>query len=767
MTESSYTGNTPPEEIFTIDALTEAWETVKAKHSAGGIDEISIKDFTAGASDYLEELRAELINGRYIPEPYKLFYVAKTSGEYRPLALMTIRDKIAQMVVYRYYLPLLDKMFVNTSYAYRPGKGHTKAIGRIADFLNRKYSWVCGLDIDNFFDTINRRLLFEKCARYFGSPVIQKLIEMWVLTGMIYDGKYIEGDKGIAQGGVLSPLLSNLYLHGLDFELMQRGIQNVRYADNIIIMNQNKDGLIENVQFVKNYLTEELKLSLNTKEREIQNAAEGFVFCGIFFYGGQKRIAAEKIDSMKQHITEIVNNEPLTTLESKLIEYKKGLNVYYRPFDTADQINSLEQHLAAQLSRRIAASLKSKELASPRAASQWLRTLSFFNHRPSAEYRSFLRGIISSAIRGESPPVSARATQPGASGSVLRKRAFYTSLLSSEADIIVNANYTQIGKSCNKIILRREGKIKNEVSAHKIRHIIVYGSGITISSDAISLCAQNEITVTYYDGLGNPYANITGFSAPLSSVSRNQVEAANNKTGKIIAQKIIFAKVKNQIALIKFIAKNRKFPKEALERINRGIDDMEKLADNIVKLNHSLDFDELRAKIFGYEGSAAITYWDMFAMLLPSDYEFENREHQGAKGLVNMLLNYAYGILYTRVNTAITFAGLNPNISFLHKEQKGKPTLVFDIIEEFRAPVADRAVIALLSRKPKLTKSGDKLSDETRKKIAKKVLERLHKEIFYRGRRISFNDVMLEQAKEIVKFIDGSSMRFRPFLSKW
>lgn len=132
-----------------------------------------------------------------------------------------------------------------------------------------------------------------------------------------------------------------------------------------------------------------------------------------------------------------------------------------------------------------------------------------------------------------------------------------------------------------------------------------------------------------------------------------------------------------------------------------------------------------------------------------------------------MLFNYAYGILYTKVLAAVTIAGLNPNIGFFHSRQKGKPVLIYDIIEQFRAPFADRAVISLLTKGSKVSKENDLLSKDTRNLIANRVLSRLNTEVVYKNKRMNNNSIILEKAKELVKYLKGEEKIFKPFVMKW
>ena len=249
--------------VFSVERLTIAWNKVKAKNLISkGIDGVSITEYEQKIRSNLLELREQLINNSYITEPYKRIFIQKEKSKFRPIALVSVKDKIVQSAVYNHYSEIFNKIFIDSSYAYRSGKGHTKAINRIKDYLNRKYTHVAIFDIDNFFDTIDRKKLFDKCATYFKDENTKNLIKMWVYTGVVYNQKFVELSKGISQGSVISPLLSNLYLHDFDLALKNKSIMNIRYADNIIIFAKSKAQATESFKYATNYLSEFLGLEI-------------------------------------------------------------------------------------------------------------------------------------------------------------------------------------------------------------------------------------------------------------------------------------------------------------------------------------------------------------------------------------------------------------------------------------------------------------------------------------------------------------------------
>lgn len=744
--------------IFSESALLQAWQTVKSKGSAPGIDGITINQFNENSRNFLAELKNDLVNGKYAPEPYERIFIKKESKKFRPIAILSVKDRIVQKCVYSFYEEKFNKIFIDTSYAYRKNKGHGKAVNRIQDFLLRGYSFAAAIDIDNFFDTIDRAKLFEKCRTYFDEPYIQKLIEMWTLTGVVYNENYIENSKGIAQGGVISPLLSNLYLHDFDLAMKNKNFFNVRYADNILIISKNREHAKSSLEYAENYLSNYLSLDLNERGKVIE-AKDGFTFCGIFFKDRLRRIDSSKLDGITQKIQNLITSLPLEKLPQKLNDHLSGIERYYLPFDTKDQILTIEEILIDQLSKKVKIELKSKK---PFEIKQTLKNINFISYKNFAQKDKIIKAILDKAFNRSND--AAPGVTPDIQSAVRYQKRRHQKIWFENLDLVISSNFSSIGKSTTNIAVRREGKLQQEISIKKIKNILIAAKGVTISSDAVSLCAENKIKIDYFDQLGKPYASIIPSTAPIFSLSNNQLNAYSSDKAKIFMSAIISAKVKNQINNIKYFIKNKK---EVEEVFKLELNKMITLMADIENLSYSLDVDEFRNKVFGYEGSTAVSYWFLFRKLIPSEYEFESREHQRAENAVNMMLNYGYGILYTRILSAITIAGLNPNISYLHKEQKDKPSLVFDLIEQFRAPTVDRTVIAMLTKNARVTKKGNLLSDETKSAFSRRMLMRLNSEFKYRNKVTSFNKQFIEQAAHLAAFIKDEVKKYKPFITKW
>jgi CRISPR-associated protein Cas1 len=247
---------------------------------------------------------------------------------------------------------------------------------------------------------------------------------------------------------------------------------------------------------------------------------------------------------------------------------------------------------------------------------------------------------------------------------------------------------------------------------------------------------------------------------------REQMAAYGDGRGLELAKAVVRGKLGNQAALLKYFGKYLKGAdpvafeqlEAAVRAIAKGRRELEQVSGERV--------DEARSALLAIEGSAGRHYWGGVKTLLAGHASFETREHRGAPDLVNSALNYGYGILYTHVWGALMNAGLEPFAGFLHVDRPGKPSLVLDLIEEFRQPVVDRAVIALFTKGIRLETREGLLTDDSRRTVGGAVLERLEGETIFRGRRHRMKSVIQIQARNVATFLRGGEA-YRPFSFKW
>lgn len=251
----------------------EAYKAVKANRGSAGIDGISMENFEKNLKDNLYKIWNRMSSGSYFPPPVKAVEIPKKDGGKRILGIPTIADRIAQMVVKIVFERKVDKYFLEDSYGYRPGKSAHNAI-EVTRTRCWKYNWVLEYDIKGLFDNIDHELLLKAVYKHTDCPWEILYVKRWLVAPIEYKGKLLERTKGVPQGGVISPILSNLFMHYAVDLWLQREFSNnewCRYADDgIIHCKSETQGL---------FLLEKLKRRFKECKLELHPVKTKLVYC--------------------------------------------------------------------------------------------------------------------------------------------------------------------------------------------------------------------------------------------------------------------------------------------------------------------------------------------------------------------------------------------------------------------------------------------------------------------------------------------------------
>ena len=275
------------DKIHRIDILQEAWKRVKTNGGAGGIDKVSIEDVKAyGENKLLDEISEVLECNNYRPLPVRRTYIPKNDGSKRPLGIPVIKDRIVQMATKIVIEPVFEADFLDCSFGFRPKRSAIQALDKIYEVADRGEAlWVIDADIKDYFGSINHDKLMLLVKQRISDRRIQKLIWQWLKAGIMERGEYQKSDKGAPQGGVISPLLSNIYLNYFDYvwtkQYSHLGIL-VRYADDFVILSKRRQQAIQALQAV-HQIMEKLELTIHegkTKLVDMYFGKEGFDFLG-------------------------------------------------------------------------------------------------------------------------------------------------------------------------------------------------------------------------------------------------------------------------------------------------------------------------------------------------------------------------------------------------------------------------------------------------------------------------------------------------------
>ena len=747
-----------------IPRLYLAWNTVKAKGSVGGIDGITIIEFEKEKRKEIPKLAEELMAGTWKPQPYMEIEVAKTKNpdEIRKLGMTAIRDKIVQHAIKSIIEPRYERIFLGNSYGFRPGKGATKAIRRVlAECHKSQYKYVLRLDIDNFFDAIDHEILRKRLIATGTEAEIVRLIMLCVQMGKVKQGslEWVETDYGTPQGAVLSPILSNLYLHSFDQFAVSNGVPYVRYADDFLFMTETRERAEEILTKTETHLKEKLKLSLNQPPSVIE-LKDGFDFLGITIKDKKASITEKKRADLTERINSLDFNVDGFTPKSK--KTWDGFSNYYGnllPQEDLEYFDSILQKRLITIIHENYASFGSKgnlQFA--------LGTFNFLSHQYQLKKKQYISDIIAEFI-GEKQKGKQEIDAKKNRKLIQERKKEYRRLEAETSGLLVNKPGMFLGLTSRGVTISQKGKSIAQHHPDNLSQIVITGQGVSLSSNLISFCLNRKIPIDFFDNQGTHLGSIINSKYMQNTLWAKQA-AADVFLRNTIALGIIEGKIKNQHALLKYF---KKYHKSHYPQLQPMMDMMEKVVEDfrIWRKKAKPTDENFMQKLLGHEAQVAIHYWAYIRELFSDDkVNFEQREHQGARDLVNSMLNYGYAILYVRVWQALLAAHLNPFDSLIHAHREGKPTLVYDMIEIFRSQVVDRVVISLVQKGLDLEVRNGLLTDMTRQHLVKSVMERLARYEKYQGEEMKIEQIILRQAKLLAKAFEGTD-KFKPYVAKW
>lgn len=339
-------------------------------------------------------------------------------------------------------------------------------------------------------------------------------------------------------------------------------------------------------------------------------------------------------------------------------------------------------------------------------------------------------------------------------------------LLATEngAQLLVSGFGLSVGKKSERVTMRLKGKICGELPLFRLQEIVLMGRGVSVSTDLLEEACGRGIRVAFVSPTWKPYALLTSpYLTATVATRRAQLAAGENVIGAEMIRWIVAGKLHNQEKLLRYFGKSR--TGESGERLKEAAERLRKLRREVVGLDGD-DPGRVRGSAMGVEGAGGRLYWGVLRETLRPELGFRGRVHEQPEDGVNASLNYGYGILYSHVWGAVMNAGLEPFAGFLHGERAGKPSMVLDLVEEFRQPVVDRPLMAWLFKggTPRLEKGM--LDERTREEVATRVLTRLNAAEPHRGKSHQVRSIIQMQARLAASAVRGLK-RYRPFAFKW
>lgn len=692
-------------QVLAFATLRDAWERVRGNRGCAGGDGETLEQFEINLDTKLAALRNEVLKSTYEPRPLLSVIVESPGKKPRQLAVPAVRDRVLQTAAALVLTPLFEAEFEDCSFGYRRGRSVDQAVRRIMQYRDQGFRWVVDADIACFFAEIDQERLVREVAELVQDVRIIDLIRVW-LGAPITDLVTIwRPTKGIALGSPISPLLANLYLDHLDEALLGEDLRLVRFADDFLILCKHEEQAARALDLTEEVLGA-LRLRLNREKTRIVDFERGFRFLGVEFV---RRLV----------------------LKCRAGDEELGYGEIMPPEEAgaSEPLPKEEQAGGAQ--------------AEP-------------------EPRGVVALALTEALKHEQEDTALIADAEG------RLTIDEDEEPTSDSDPILRTLYLMehgcvLGKESERLVVRKNGAVLQEVPAIKVDQIMVFGNS-QITTQAMAFCLIERIPIVLLSGRGRYYRVIDSLDTDPVLLQRDQfLRSADPDFCLRLARAIVIGKLQNMRLILRRYARKREAPGlPAAERALQGL---------VADIEKAQTLDALR----GYEGSGSKAYFEGLRTLLSAAWGFKKRVRQPPTDPFNALLSYGYTLLFYNIYALVRARGLSPHAGFLHPLRAGHPALVSDLIEEFRAPVVDALVLSLVLNGRlaaddfSYAETPDKaclLSDEARKQFIHAFEAKMNAAVTHpaTGRRLDYRRCIDEQVQIMASVIRGKQASYRPMV---
>jgi len=333
--------------------LLQAFRKVKSNQGKPGIDGQTIEDFAENCAEEIAQLASELRSKSYRPQPVKRVEIPKGDGGKRLLGIPTVRDRVVQQALLNILQPIFDPGFHPSSYGYRPGRSPQQAVAKASAFIRRyQLKWVADMDLSRCFDTLNHDHILGSIRRKIADGSILNLVRMFLQSGVMIGERWQASEDGSPQGGVISPLIANIYLDDFDQFMKGRGHRIVRFADDILIFTRSKSAAHNALNVARSYLAGELLLTVNEQKSHVVHSSKGVKYLGVAIHTSYTRIKREKVHELKAKVRKITRRNSPVNLRKVIADLNpviRGFAYYFRIANCKSEYQALMQWIRRRL----------------------------------------------------------------------------------------------------------------------------------------------------------------------------------------------------------------------------------------------------------------------------------------------------------------------------------------------------------------------------------------------------------------------------------
>jgi len=342
------------EEVVERQNLQRALKRVCANQGSPGVDGMTVDQLKDHLRVHWPEMRPQLLDGQYTPQPVKQVLIPKPDGGSRTLGIPTVVDRFIQQALLQALTPMYDPGFSDHSFGFRPGRNAHQAVRQAKAYIAQGYEWVVDIDLEKCFDRINHDILMGRLARRISDKRIWRMIRRYLQAGVMVNGVVQERYEGTPQGGPLSPLLSNILLDELDQELERRGHEFCRYADDCNIYVRSERAGKRVMETIEGFLWKRLKLKVNLRKSAVARPQER-QFLGFSFTSNRWlkiKLADKALKKVKHRVKKITRRSrgiSLLQVVKELNTYLRGWLGYFRLIETPTIIRNLDGWIRRRL----------------------------------------------------------------------------------------------------------------------------------------------------------------------------------------------------------------------------------------------------------------------------------------------------------------------------------------------------------------------------------------------------------------------------------